>query len=288
MNENILDLPALQWYPGHMKRAKDIITENLSLVDVVVELLDARAPISSANPMLAEILKGKQRVVVLNKADLADEKITREFIADFKAQNIKAVAIDAKEGRGVKETVKAIEFLAKPYTEKWAKAGAKKRAARCMILGIPNVGKSTLINRLAGSAKTKTADKLGVTRNKQWIKIGADLELLDTPGILWPKFDDTQVGLNLAFIGAISDDVMDIEKIAALLAEKIRDDNKEAMRDRFKIEDSELTGEEIIEVIGKKRGCLVKGGIVDTEKAARILINEYRNGKLGRITLENV
>ena len=188
------DIPNLQWFPGHMKKAQRLIEENLKLVDVVIELLDARIPLSSANPMLAEIIKGKPRMIALNKADLADSASTKKWLDYFKSQNVPAVAIDSMKGKGMKQLVKVAEDLARPKTEKFVSKGAKPRAARCMILGIPNVGKSSLINRLAGAVKAKAADKPGVTRAKQWIKIGTNLDLLDTPGILWPKCEDQTVG----------------------------------------------------------------------------------------------
>ncbi len=282
--EEILDLPALQWYPGHMKRAKDIILENLKLVDAVVELLDARAPLSSKNPMLDEIIKDRERVVALNKADLAESNAVKRYIALFKERGLEAVPISSLNGVP-KNLIKAIEKVTAPKTEKWVKAGAKKRAARVMILGIPNVGKSTLINSIAGSNKAKAANTPGLTRNKQWVKIGKNLELLDTPGILWPKFDSLKSALNLAFLGSISDDVYDTEKVAALLIENLKTISPQNLAERFKLETLEKSAGEILEDIGKKRGCLVKGGAVDSFKAAKILLSEFRSGKLGKCAL---
>ena len=283
------DLPSLQWFPGHMKKAQRLIEENLKLVDVVVELRDARIPAASANPMLAEIIQGKPRVIALNKSDLADPAATKAWLAYFRAQGIRAVAIDANKGKGMKQLTQAAEDLARPKTEKFVKNGGRGRAARCMILGIPNVGKSSLINRLAGAARTKTANTPGLTRAKQWVKIGANLDLLDMPGILWPKFEDMEVGLKLAFTGAINDDIYDQEQVASLLLETLRRSYPERLAERFK-----LTGElpekgyELLELIGRKRGCLVKGGVVDTEKAVRIVMTEFRAGKLGLVTLDDV
>lgn len=282
--DDILDLPALQWYPGHMKRAKDIIVENLKLVDAVVELLDARAPKSSKNPMLSEILGEKPRIVVLNKADLADNNATKAFIAASRQNGTEAVQIASIKGN-IKPLIRAIEKIAKPMTEKWKNAGAKPRAARVMILGIPNVGKSTLINAIAGQNKAKAADTPGITRNKQWVKIAKSFELLDTPGILWPKFDDPKAGLNLAFLGTISDDVYDVEKVALLLIEKLTTIAPDTFKERFKLITLDKKAEEILSDIGKKRGCLLKGGVVDTLKAAKILLSEFRGGKLGKISL---
>ena len=281
------DLPSLQWFPGHMKKARRLIEENLKMVDVVVELLDARIPVSSANPMLAEIIKGKPRLVALNKSDLADQGRTRAWVQHFQAQGIKAVAIDSIKGKGMKELVTLAEELARPWTDKLVAKGARPRAARCMILGIPNVGKSSLINRLAGAVKAKAADKPGVTRAKQWIKIGRNLELLDMPGILWPKFEDQRVGLKLAFTGAINDDIYDREAVAVLLLETLRRAHPEGLRERFKFkEELPEGGQELLEAIGRKRGCLVKGGSVDLEKAQTIVLTEFRGGKLGQVTLD--
>ena len=272
------DLPGIQWFPGHMKKAQRLIEENLKLVDVVIELLDARIPASSANPMLAEIIKEKPRLIALNKSDLADSASTKRWLAYFRAQGIPAVAIDSVKGRGMKQLVAKAEELARPKTDRFVKNGGRPRAARCMILGIPNVGKSSLINRLAGAVKAKAADKPGVTRAKQWIKIGAALDLLDTPGILWPKFEDQTVGLKLAFTGAINDDIYDREQVTALLLSVMRRDYPERLQERFKL----------LEAIGRKRGCLVKGGVVDLEKAQNIVLTEFRSGKLGLVTLDEV
>ncbi len=287
--DNKQDMPQLQWFPGHMKKAQRLIEDNLKLVDVVIELLDARIPFSSANPMLAEIIKTKPRMIALNKIDLADPGMTKKWLNYFKAQGIIAVGIDSAKGRGMKQLVSAAEMLAKPKTEKFVAKGAKTRAARCMILGIPNVGKSSLINRLAGAVKAKTADKPGVTRAKQWIKIGSNLDLLDTPGILWPKFEDKTVGLKLAFTGAINDDIYDREQVTALLLEVMRRDYAARLIERFKFK-GELpeSGLDLLEAIGRKRGCLVKGGLVDLEKAQNIVLNEFRAGKLGLVTLDEV
>ena len=288
MEEN-KELPNLQWFPGHMKKAQRIIEENLKLVDVVIELLDARVPMSSANPMLKEIVAGKPRLVVLNKSDLADAVMTKKWLACFRMQGLAAVAVDSVKGSGTKQLVKLAEELAKPRTEKLVSKGVKTRAARCMILGIPNVGKSSLINRLAGMVKAKAEDKPGVTRAKQWIRIGSNLELLDTPGILWPKFEDMEVGLKLAFTGAIKDETYDLEQVSSLLLETLRRNYSERLVERFKFKgELPVKGLELLEEIGRKRGCLVKGGVVDLEKAERIVMSEFRAGKLGLVTLDDV
>lgn len=285
-NEKIL--PTVQWFPGHMTKARKIITENLKLVDVVIELLDARIPYSSANPMLKEIIAQKPRIIALNKADLADPTVTRKWQAAFKEQGIQAVAVDAMTGKGTKQLVAMTEELARYKTDKLlAKGAIKARAARVMIIGIPNVGKSSLINRLAGAARAKTADKPGVTRAKQWIRIGKNLELLDTPGILWPKFEDMTVGLKLSFTGAINDEAVDREQVVGVFLETMLNMYPDRLKERYKL-DGELPTQpfELLELIGKKRGCLVKGGIVDTEKAQRIVFTDFRSGKLGLVSFD--
>ena len=281
-------LPTVQWFPGHMTKARKIITENLKLVDAVIELLDARIPYSSANPMLQEIISGKPRVVALNKADLADPVITRKWVDYFTQQGMKAVSIDSMTGKGTKQLVQAVEDMAREKTEKLLSRGViKPRAARVMILGIPNVGKSSLINRLAGAVKAKAADKPGVTRAKQWIRIGKNLELLDTPGILWPKFEDMTVGLKLAFTGAINDEAIDREQVVAVFLETMAKLYPERLRERYKLID-ELPEQpmELLELVGRKRGCLVKGGAVDLDKAQRIVFTDFRSGKLGVVCLD--
>ena len=283
---DVKELPVLQWFPGHMKKARCIIEENLKLVDVVVELLDARIPMSSANPMLKEIIAGKPRVIALNKSDLADPAMTKKWLECFHQQGLQAVAIDSVKGTGIKTLIKLSEELARPRTEKLVEKGAKARSARCMILGIPNVGKSSLINRLAGAVKAKTADKPGVTRAKQWIRIGSNVELLDTPGILWPKFEDRMVGLKLAFVGSINDEIYDLEQVSLLLLELLQRNYPDRLAERFKLAEMPETGQELLDSIGRKRGCLLKGGIIDREKVWRIVMSEFRSGKLGKVTLD--
>lgn len=286
-NDNIIDIPSLQWYPGHMRKAERLVQENLKLVDVVVELLDARIPMSSANPVLREIVAGKPRLVVLNKSDLAEPAATRAWVQYFASQDIVAVPVDAVKGAGTKELVQAIQKLAAPRTEKLAKHGAKPRAARCMILGIPNVGKSSLINRLSGDARTKVENRPGVTRAKQWIRIGAQLELLDMPGILWPKFEDARAALRLAFTGAISDTVYDVGGVVLQLLRVLHADYPAALRERYDLAANLPTGVELLEEIGRRRGCLVRGGRIDYEKAEQIVLTDFRSGRLGRVTLDS-
>lgn len=285
MDENI----NINWFPGHMAKAQRMIKDHLKLVDVVIELLDARIPYSSANPAIKDIIGDKPRVIALNKADLADPKITEQWIAKFRNQNIQVVAIDSMSGKGTKTLVSKVDQLAKDKVNKLVNKGVNARAARAMILGIPNVGKSSLINRLLGTATVKTADKPGVTRGKQWIKISKNLELLDTPGVLWPKFQDIEVGLKLAFTGAINDEVYDMEKVMNAFLKIMREEYPERLIERYNLKE-ELPQDsiEILEMIGKKRGCLRSGGIVDHEKVRRILLNEFRASKLGLITLDKI
>jgi len=285
-HDNIIDIPSLQWYPGHMRKAERLVKENLKLVDVVVELLDARIPMSSANPILREIIGGKPRVIVLNKADLADETATRAWVKHFAEQGVTAVPVDAVKGRGVKELVQAIAKCAKPKTDKLVQHGAKARAARCMILGIPNVGKSSLINRLSGGAKTKVENRPGVTRAKQWIRLGAQLELLDMPGILWPKFEDQQAALHLAFTGAINDNVYDVSSVVLLLLDTLRIKSPSDLKERYRLDEELTSGLELLEIIGRKRGCLRAGGKIDYEKAEQIVLTDFRSGRLGRVILD--
>ena len=278
----------IQWFPGHMSKARRLIAENLKLVDVVVELLDARIPYSSANPLINEIVAGKPRLVVLNKSDLADARVTQQWIEYFRAKGIAAVAVDSVTGKGTKQLVSLAAMLAKDKTERLVQKGGKARAARIMVLGIPNVGKSSLINRLAGVHKAKAENRPGVTRSKQWVRIGKDLELLDMPGILWPKFEDPVVGLRLAFTGAISDDVYDMEQVVLKLAGVLCTSYPDRLCERYQLaqEDLPADGNGLLTLLGRKRGCLLRGGIGDMEKAQRVLLTEFRSGKMGRISLD--
>lgn len=277
----------INWFPGHMAKAHRMIKENLSLVDVVIELLDARIPYSSSNPLISQVILNKPRIVALNKADLAEAAWTEKWVRFFAAQGIGAVAIDAITGKGSKTMVNRVERAASSKMASLAAKGIKSRPVRAMILGIPNVGKSSLINRLLGSAVVRTADKPGVTRGKQWIKIGKSLELLDTPGVLWPKFEDPDVAFKLAVTGAINDDVYDWEKVIFALMTLLKDNYRERLAERYNLilplpeDEGELLG-----LIGTKRGCLRSGGIVDYEKAGKILLQEFRAGKLGKFTLD--
>ncbi len=278
----------LQWFPGHMKKAERLIRENLRLVDLVIELLDARIPASSQNPLLREILGDKPRLIVLNKSDLADKKSVDAWLKNFRDENIPAVAVDAVKGTGLKTLISHAKELAAPKTNKFARAGAKPRSARLMIVGIPNVGKSSLINRLAGANHVKIENRPGVTRAKQWIKISDGLDLLDMPGILWPKFDDAEVALKLSWTYAISDEIHDLEPTVTKLLETLAEKNPAGLCERYKIDELPADAHELLNLIGRKRGCLVKGGEIDTEKVLRLVLTEFRSGKLGRVTLDEL
>ena len=276
----------LQWFPGHMKKAERLIRENLSLVDLVIELLDARIPSSSQNPLLREILGDKPRLIVLNKADLAAN--VDAWLKKFRDENIPVVAVDAVKGTGIKTLIKLAKEISAPKTNKFARAGAKPRSARLMIVGIPNVGKSSLINRLAGSNHVKIENRPGVTRAKQWIKIADGLDLLDMPGILWPKFDDAQVALKLSWTYAISDEIHDLEPTVCKLLTTLTEKFPAGLCERYKLDELPTNPHELLNLIGRKRGCLVKGGEIDTEKVLRLVLTEFRSGKLGRVTLDEL
>lgn len=277
----------IQWFPGHMAKTRRLITENLKLVDVVVELKDARIPYSSTNPILKEILGNKPRVIALNKCDMADEGMLKEWIAYYKSQGITAVAVDSIKGTGIGALKNEINNVLRDKIKRDAEKGMKNRDPRMMVVGIPNVGKSSFINKLSGRAGAKTGDRPGVTTSKQWIRISGGYELLDTPGILWPKFEDEFVGRNLAFTGAIRDEVYDIAEVACELCTLLAQKAPQALCEKYKLDSIDgLLGHEILFNIGKKRGCLISGGDVDYDRAARILLDEFRGCKLGKIILE--
>ena len=274
----------LQWFPGHMKKAQRLIQENLKLVDIVIELLDARIPLSSQNPMLREIIQDKPRLIVLGKSDLAAN--VEAWLKKFREET-PAVAVDAVKGTGIKNLIALAKSLAESKTHKFTKHGAKPRAARVMIVGIPNVGKSSLINRLAGMNHTKIENRPGVTRAKQWIKIADGLDLLDTPGILWPKFDDADVALKLSWTYAISDEIHDLEPTVCKLLETLAEKFPTGLIERYKISPT-TDGHELLNQIGLKRGCLRKGGLLDTDKALRLILTDFRAGKLGKVMLDEI
>ena len=274
----------LNWFPGHMQKAKRLIIENLSLVDLVIELLDARIPVSSQNPLLNEIIGEKTRLIVLNKADLAAN--VENSLKIFRENNFPAVAVDSVKGSGIKQLISLAKALAAPKTNKFAKFGAKKpRSARVMIVGVPNVGKSSLINRLAGMNHTKIENKPGVTRAKQWIKIADGLDLLDMPGILYPKFDNPDVALKLSWIYAISDEIHDLEPTVCKLLETLAAKFPTGLIERYKIEFS-TDGHQLLNKIALKRGCIKKGGVIDTDKALKLILTDFRAGKLGKVFLD--
>ncbi|MDD6736377.1 MAG: ribosome biogenesis GTPase YlqF [Clostridiales bacterium] len=276
----------LQWYPGHMAKTRRMIEENLGNIDVVVEILDARIPFSGRNPNFDDMLRTKPRFAVLNKYDLADPAVTDRWIGLYAKQGIKVIPISCATGMGINKIAPAAKVLIADKLQS-AKEKGMNRSVKIMMVGIPNVGKSTLINRLSGRASAKTGDRPGVTRTKQWIRLKDGLELIDTPGILPPKFDNQRTAVNLAYTGAIRDEIMEIELLAYSLLEYLRDNYPSRLCERYKLpEISDLAGHEILELIGKKRGCVISGGEIDTERAANILLDELRGSKLGRITLE--
>ncbi len=276
----------IQWFPGHMAKAKREILEKLKLIDVVIELLDARIPISSRNPMINEIVQNKPRLVILNKSDLADAKVVEEWVEYFKAQALKAIPISSTSGKGINNLLKEAELLMAEKRANLKKKGIKAKAIRTLILGIPNVGKSSLINRLANRNIAKTGDRPGITKGQQWIKVGNILELLDTPGILWPKFEDPQVGYRLAATGAIKDDLLHFDDVALYIVKYLKSHYPDRLLARYNLEQLPEDNVETIEQIGKRRGALVSGGKIDFDKASEIIIRELRSGKLGPFCLE--
>ena len=277
----------INWYPGHMKKATRMMEENLRLVDAVVELRDARIPESSRNPDIDRIAAGKPRLIILNRADQADAAVTALWKQRLTGDGISALEMDCKSGRGVNGFAPAARTLLKDLIRRSEEKGQVGRRLRFMVLGIPNVGKSSFINRLAGRKAAETSDRPGVTRGKQWINLSTGIQLLDTPGILWPKFESEQVGLALAWTGAINDNILDVELVASKLLERLRELYPGAIEERYKFSpDPEAPGYELLEAAGRKRGFLVSGGEVNTERMARVLLDEFREGKLGRVTLE--
>lgn len=276
----------IQWFPGHMKKTQELIVENIKLVDLIIEVLDARIPLSSQNPLLQELIGDKPKLIALTKSDLAANLDL--WLKYFGSQNITAVAIDSIKGAGIKNLISAAKTIAQPKTHKLEKFGAKPRSARAMIVGVPNVGKSTLINRLAGVNRAKAENRPAVTRSKQWIKIDNGLDLLDTPGILYHKFEDKNIALKLAWTYAINDEVYDIEQTVYQLLETLAAKIPQNLCERFKLENLPNEGHEILNEIGKKRGCIRKGGIVDIEKTARLILTEFRAGKIGKVTLDDL
>lgn len=276
----------IQWYPGHMARTRRLVQESLKLVDMVIELLDARVPASSRNPLVQEILGSKPHLVVLNKMDLADPDLTREWIEWFGGQGTPAVAVDSTRGQGLGVVPVLVNRLVEDKMGALAAMGRRPRSPRCMVVGIPNVGKSLFINALVGRRVTRTGNRPGVTKGQQWIRLARGVELLDTPGVLWPKFDERQVALKLAATGAIKEEVFDVEEVACWLAEYLRQSHPRSLLERYRLEELPVEGCQILEQIGSKRSLMGPGGAVDIYRTAVHLLKEFLEGKLGRFTLD--
>lgn len=277
----------VQWFPGHMAKTRRQIKESLRLVDAVTELRDARVPMSSRNPELSELIAGKPHIVLLNKCDMADDNATKKWLSHLKEQGLHALAVDCRTGKGLNAYAPLIREVLREKIESNEAKGMAGRPLRVMVVGIPNTGKSSFINRMAGRNRAKVADKPGVTRQNNWFVIGNGIELLDTPGVLWPKFEDPRVGDKLAFIGSVKDEVLDPELLACRLLDVMARDYPDRLKERYKLPDfSDLESYELLELIGRKRGMLISGGEINTERASITLLDEYRGGKLGKITME--
>ena len=277
----------VQWFPGHMAKTRRLIKESLSRVDCVTEILDARIPLSSRNPEIGEITAGKPRIILLNKCDLADENVTAQWIKYFRSTGAEALAVDCRSGKGLNAYTPLVRKVLADKILQNNDRGMVGKALRVMVVGIPNTGKSSFINKMAGKVRAKVADRPGVTTSNQWFFIGNGIELLDTPGVLWPKFDDPIVGDRLAFIGSVKDAVLDVETMAVRLIDVLREGYPERLKERYKLDDiNGLQSWEILEAIGRKRGMLISGGEVNTERASVMLLDEYRGAKLGRISME--
>ncbi len=278
----------IQWYPGHMTKAKRAMKEDIKLIDLVIELVDARVPLGSRNPDIDELSGGKARMILLNKADLADDRANEEWIRYFSSKGCHVVKVNCKTGAGLKQINPVVLEACREKIERDRRRGIQNRPVRAMVVGIPNVGKSTFINAFSGRACAKTGNKPGVTKGNQWIRLNKTLELLDTPGILWPKFEDPQIGLSLALIGSINDDILNKEELAQELIRFLQKRYPEAISQRYQTEGETeaLSPDKELERIARARSCLLKGGICDTAKAASILLDDFRSGRLGKITLE--
>ena len=284
----------INWYPGHMAKTKRQITEDLKLVDVVIELLDARIPKSSQNPDIQGMVKNKKRIVILNKSDLADERETKKWIEYFKKKNILAIEVDSNQGKGIKQVTQAIEKIMEEELKLQNSKGRIRKTIRVMIVGIPNVGKSSFINRISKKTTMTVGNKPGVTRQKQWIRIGNQIELLDTPGVLWPKFESEEVGLNLAYTGSIKEEILERTEVAYNLLKFLDENYSSDLYAKYKISEQEIDEIkdnpqytlELMYLIGKKRGALISGGNIDEEKVAKIILDDFKNGRIGKITLE--
>ena len=281
----------IQWFPGHMTKTRRKIQASLKLVDAVAEIIDARIPVSSRNPELHKIIENKPRIILMNKCDMADPSQTARWVSYYQKEGVLAIAVDCKSGRGLNQFIPKVRELLKDRIIQWEQKGMVNRTIRVMIVGIPNVGKSSFINRMAKQNRAKVEDRPGVTRGNQWFTIGKAFDLLDTPGVLWPKFDDPNVGEKLAFTGAVKDQIVDTEQLASRLLEVLRDEYSAMLAARYKLEKYDLRplqGYELLELIGRKRGMLASGGEIDTERASIMVLDEFRSAKLGKITLEQV
>ncbi len=275
----------IQWYPGHMTKAKRQMEEDIKLIDLVIEIVDARLPMSSRNPDIDKLGNNKARLVLLNKSDLSDDRANIKWMEFFKSKGFHVLEINSKSGKGVNQINGVIAEVCKEKIERDRRRGIKNRPVRAMVVGIPNVGKSTFINSYAKKACTKTGNKPGVTKGKQWIKLSKTLELLDTPGILWPKFEDQQVGIKLALLGSIKDDILNLSELSLELIKILNENYPEVLKERYSLSESNEPLK-VLEDIAKVRGCKLKGDVLDIDKAASLLIDDFRNGRLGRITLE--
>lgn len=287
-----MDSKQIQWFPGHMAKTRRLISDNLKNVDIVIELLDARIPLSSRNPEIARLTDGKPSIIILNKASLADPEQNKIFCKHYSTENTRCILADCISGDGLNKILPAVKDILHEKLEKYDEKGMGGRRIYAMLLGIPNVGKSTLINKLSGSKKAKVEDRPGVTRDKQWVSTGIGVDLLDMPGILWPKFDDKLTAENLALTGAIKDDILDTESLAVILCNRLRSLYPQQLAQRYKLGDTDaldaLTDYELLELIGKRRGFLMSGGSINTERTAEMLLDELRGSKLGRITLDRL
>ena len=281
----------IQWFPGHMTKTRRKIQASLKLVDAVAEITDARIPVSSRNPELHKIIENKPRIILMNKCDMADPSQTARWVSCYQKEGVLAIPVDCKSGRGLNQFIPKVRELLKDRIIQWEQTGMVNRTIRVMIVGIPNVGKSSFINRMAKQNRAKVEDRPGVTRGNQWFTIGKAFDLLDTPGVLWPKFDDPNVGEKLAFTGAVKDQIVDTEQLASRLLEVLRDEYSAMLAARYKLEKYDLRplqGYELLALIGRKRGMLASGGEIDTERASIMVLDEFRSAKLGKITLEQV
>lgn len=302
MNEDTKSLPStsINWFPGHMAKTRRQITEDLKLVDVIVEILDARIPISSQNPEIQEIIKNKKKIIILNKSDLSDEKDNKKWINYFTKKGSRVVLANSNTGKGVDEVIRQIQKAMQNEIDEYKEKGRIGRKIRVMVVGIPNVGKSSFINRIAKKNSAGVANRPGVTKQKQWIKINENIELMDTPGVLWPKFESEEIALNLAFTGTIKDDILEITEIAYQLTKFLLKEYKSNLLERYSLDENEVNEilqqeqaenqniYEVMQLIGRKRGAIISGGNVDDEKTSRIILDDFRTGKLGKISLEKI